>query len=180
MEEWRDIEGYEGKYMVSNMGKVKSLDYHRTGKEKILRPGKDRYGYLYVILWKNNKQKIFLVHRLVAYAFIDNPENKKQIDHINTIRYDNRVDNLHWVTHKENMNNPISRKRFLDNSPIVKLGKEHTRSKAVYQYSLEGKLIRMWYCIRDVERELGFDHASISKCCLNKQKTSQGYQWKYA
>lgn len=180
MEIWKDVEGYKGKYQVSNMGRVKSLNYLRTGKERILSPGKNGKGYLFVILWKNNKQKKLFVHRLVALAFIENPENKKQIDHINTIRTDNRVCNLRWCTAKENTNNPISRKRFLENSPTVRLGKDNCNSKTVFQYSLDGKLIRKFDSMMDVQRELWFDHRNISSCCRGKYKTAYGFVWKYA
>lgn len=179
-EEWRDIEGYESKYQVSSMGRVKSLDYNRTCKEKIMKPYKNTWGYLQVGLCKNNKIKRFLVHRLVAAAFIPNPENKPCIDHLNTIKDDNSVENLMWCTYKENSNNPISRNRLLDNSPVVKFGKDNCNSKPVYQYSLDGKLIRKWFSIIDVERELCFDKSAISRCCLCKQKTAYGYVWQYA
>lgn len=176
---WKNIEGYNRLYMVSNMGRVKSLNYHRTGKEKILKPVKQNNGYLTVTLCKNSEQKIFAVHRLVAEAFIDNQDNKPCIDHINAIRDDNRVENLRWCTYKENINNPISKKRILDNSPVVKFGKYNCNSKPVYQYSLDDKFIRKWNCIRDVERELGFDNGNISKCCLGKKQTCGGYKWRH-
>lgn len=180
-EVWKDIVGYEGSYQVSNIGRVKSLDYHRTGEENILKLCKNTAGYLKVELWKNNKRKSFKVHRLVATAFIDNPEKKPQIDHINTIKTDNRVDNLRWCTAKENSDNPISRKRFLDNVyKVVKFGKDHFRSKAVYQYSLDNKLIRKWDCITDVQRELGISTGHIPECCSGKRKTCGGFIWKYA
>lgn len=178
---WKDIENYEGKYQVSTFGRVKSLNYNKTCKERIMKPDKDKGGYLRVVLCKNNRVKFFAVHRLVALAFIPNPENKPCIDHINTIRDDNRSENLMWCTYKENSNNPISRKRLLDNSPVVgKFGKDNCCSKPVYQYSLEGKLIRKWDCVRDVERGLGFDPSNISKCCSGKIKTAYKFVWKHA
>lgn len=178
---WRDIEGFEGLYMISDMGGVKSLDYRHTGKENYLKPVKNKDGYLMVSLWENSKHKWFFVHRLVATAFIDNPDNKPCIDHINTIRDDNRVDNLRWVTAKENSDNPISRKRYLANLHTVgKFGKDNYNSKPVYQYSLDDKLIRKWDSMMDVQRELGFDQGNISLCCLGRIKTSRGYKWKYA
>ena len=102
MEIWKDIEGYEGLYQVSNMGRVKSLDYKHTGKEKIMKLFKNKKGYLQINLSKNNEQKFFTVHRLVALAFIPNQLNKPFIDHINTVKDDNRADNLRWCTAKEN------------------------------------------------------------------------------
>lgn len=108
MELWKPIKGYEGLYEVSNMGNVKSLPKMRgyiKSKEKIMKPFKNNNGYLLVSLSKNNKQKHFQVHRLVASAFILNKDNKSQVDHINRIRDDNRVENLRWVTASENGNN---------------------------------------------------------------------------
>ena len=181
LEEWKDIEGYEGLYMVSSLGRVKSLNYHRTSKERIMKLCKENHGYLHVMLCKNHKQKTLKVHRLVATAFIPNPDNKPCIDHINTVKDDNRVENLMWCTAKENVNNPISIKRLLENSPTAgKFGKDHFRSKPVYQYSLDGKLIRKWGSTMDVQRELGILQQNISRCCLGKRKTAYGFIWQYA
>ena len=106
MEFWRTIENYEG-YQVSNLGNVKSLSKKlkckkgvRTTKEKILKCKKSKQGYLSVQL--KNKGKHFLVHRLVALSFIENKENKQQINHINGIKHDNKVENLEWCTQSEN------------------------------------------------------------------------------
>lgn len=102
---WKTIEEYPN-YMVSDMGEVKSLKF---GKERILKGIKDKDGYLCVGLSKEGKVKRFKVHRLVAQAFIPNSYNKPQIDHINTDRTDNRVENLRWVNTKENYNNPLTK-----------------------------------------------------------------------
>ena len=142
---------------------------------------KNKKGYLQINLSKNNEQKFFTVHRLVALAFIPNQLNKPFIDHINTVKDDNRADNLRWCTAKENAYNPISRKRYLDNSPTsCKFGKDNCYSKPVYQYSLDGKLIRKFDCLTDVQRELLFNHSHISECCKGKLKTAYGFVWKYA
>lgn len=117
-EDWKDVVGYNGLYKVSNKGRIKSLYRvimrsngvrqtikEKICKEKILIDG----GYYVVSLSKNKKGKWVKVHQLVAKAFIPNPENKKEIDHINTIKIDNRVENLQWATRKENANNPLTR-----------------------------------------------------------------------
>ena len=96
---WRDIRGYEGHYQVSNFGRVKSLKY---GREIILKPGKNGGGYSCVALSKNGHLQTYVVHRLVAQAFLPNPDNLPQVDHLNEIKTDNRVENLQWVTGSEN------------------------------------------------------------------------------
>ena len=112
---WKPIKDYEGLYEVSNLGRVKSLNYRKTGKEKILKNIECNNGYLKVGLIKFGKCKMCSIHRLVAEAFIPNPEDKPCIDHINTIKNDNRVENLRWVTHKENNNNPLTKKKYSEN-----------------------------------------------------------------
>ena len=108
---WKPVVGYENLYEVSNLGRVKSLNYKRSNKEKILKNNLGLNGYYRVTLHRGQRRQC-LVHKLVAEAFIPNPENKKFIDHINTIRTDNRVDNLKFVTMTENNNNPITKSKM--------------------------------------------------------------------
>ena len=117
---WKPIEGYEGLYEVSNTGQVRSLDRYvknghssyRLQKGRVLSPTKHRYGYLFVILTCNGKHKMFLVHRLVAQAFILNPDNLPQVNHKDEDKSNNRVDNLEWCDHKYNMNyNDVLKRR---------------------------------------------------------------------
>lgn len=115
MEEWRDVKGYEGLYQISNMGHVRSLDryvpHSRNPEYAVLRKGKmlstidNGNGYRYITFTVGQKRKNFYIHRLVADAFVDNPNGLNEIDHINRDRSDNRAENLHWVTHGENLNN---------------------------------------------------------------------------
>lgn len=123
-EEWRAVKNYEGLYEVSNTGKIKTLNYNRTGKERLLKQQSNYKGYKIIMLRKDNKVKKFKVHRLVAEAFIPNPENKPCVDHINTIRDDNRVENLRWVTHKENQNNELTKEKMSESHKGEKLSKE--------------------------------------------------------
>ena len=119
---WKDIAGYEGCYQVSNLGNVRNVKTSRVLKGRL-----DMYGYCRVILYKKGaKYKSFQIHRLVATAFIPNPENKPQVDHANTVRADNRLDNLRWVTYHENNMNPLTREKFRTN----------------YRYSITGETRR--------------------------------------
>ena len=93
MEDWKDIPGYEGLYQISTLGRVKR-------NERILRPGKSR-GYFTLLLCKERNYRRFYIHRLLALAFIPNPENKPEVDHINRVRDDNRLENLRWATKSE-------------------------------------------------------------------------------
>lgn len=102
-EVFKPVVGYENLYEVSNLGNVKSLNYNRSGKPKVLKSISSSSGYLQVRLYINGKGKKILVHRLVAQAFLDNPENYPCIDHVNAIKHDNRVENLRWCTHEMNM-----------------------------------------------------------------------------
>ena len=162
---WKDIDGYEGLYQVSNLGNVKSLNYRRTGKERILKPGNNGLGYLFVILCNNGKLKHFKIHRLVAKAFLENPDNKSDVNHKDEDKTNNNVDNLEWMTRLENNNYGTRNERS---------------SKSVIQYSLKGEFIRKWPSVIQIQRDLGFSQGNISQCCNGKLKTAYGYIWKYA
>ena len=174
-EEWRDVVGYEGRYQVSSMGRVKSLGrvtIMKDGrklpvKERILKPNVVYGGYLTVNLCGDNK-KWFLVHRLVCEAFHENPGNKPQINHINEIKTDNRACNLEWCTVKENNNHGTRNARIAE-----------TKSKPVVQYTLNGELIKVWSSATEAERRAGFDHSAISKVANGKRKTAYGFRWKH-
>ena len=194
---WKDIEGYEG-YQVSNLGRVRSLDRIDSNnhplKGVILKPYISNSGYLLVGLYKQQKRDRKLLHRLVAEAFIPNPENKSEIDHINTIKTDNTVflnedgsinyekTNLRWATRKENINNPLTKTKMQINARKPskgKYGKKHHRSKPIIQYDKEGNFIKEWECANDVERVLGISNKHIGSVCLGKRKSCGGYIWKY-
>lgn len=122
---WKPVVGYEGKYEVSNKGNIRSLSYMRTGNPKLLK-FKEHNGYLSATLFLNGKRKILFVHRVVAEAFIPNVEQKPCIDHINTIRNDNRVENLRWVTYSENLHNPITYEKHCANAKTRNLGRKQS------------------------------------------------------
>ena len=180
---WKDIEGYEGIYQVSSEGRVRSLnrveDRGRHIKGKILKPCINHYGYCIVGLFKNGTQKKNMVHRLVAEAFIPNPDNKPYCDHINTCKIDNRVENIRWVTHKENMNNPLSIKQRKEHTEWCKRGKEHHGIKPVIQYDKKNNFIREYFSIREASKENSVSEQSICSCCRGNLKAAGGYIWKY-
>lgn len=166
IEIYKDIQGYEG-YQVSNHGNVKSLKY---GKERILKPAKVSFGYLRVDLSKQGKRKIYYIHRLVAMAFIDNPNNLEQINHKNEIKTDNRVENLEWCTNEYNHNYGTRNQRS---------GESNTNhpNKSKQVMCVETSVI--YPSTHQVERKLGFANTYISRCCNGKQQTAYGYHWKY-
>lgn len=176
---WRDIKDYEGLYAVSNLGRVKSLNYNRTGKEKPLKPAKDRKGYLYVILCKNGVKKHFSIHRLVAEAFLPNPDGKPHIDHINTDKTDNRVENIRYCNRVENQNNPLSKQKMSD-SHKGKSGVKHPRSKPIVGVNkVTGE--EVWFaCTYEAQRALGISHGNIWSCLKGRYKSTGGYYWHYA
>ncbi len=154
MEEiWKDIKGYEGLYQISNFGNIKSMDKVIIRKDGIkyikrgtmLKPSINTSGYLQIGLSKNGIRKPFRIHRLVAIAFIPNPYNKPFIDHINTIKTDNKVENLRWVTREENANNPLTRKHISESNSNEKhwnYGKHPTNeTKQKMSESKKGKYI---------------------------------------
>lgn len=208
MEEiWKDIKGYEGLYMISSYGRVKSIGGRRgsSNKPKILKQGTDTSGYKMVIFRVNKYSKTFKVHRLVAEAFIPNLNGYTEIDHINGIKTDNRVDNLRWCSHKDNCNNPITKEKILKTFrseeyrkkcserekgkklsdetkkkiSISKTGSGNWRSKTVYQYSLDGNLIAIYESTGIAAKETNSIQSKISSCCIGKRKKHNGFIWRY-
>lgn len=190
-EEWRDIQGFEGLYQVSNLGRVKSLDrvvYKKDGttqiyKERILKQSNLWNEYLVVNLSRNGKPIMHRIHRLVAEAFLPNPNNYPIINHKDENKTNNSVDNLEWCSYSYNLNYGTARERGLqankENGIYDRL--KELRSKAVNQIDIfSNEIIKQWKSMREVERELGFSNSAISKCCKGKKKTYKGFIWKYA
>lgn len=185
MEEiWKDIKGYEGYYQVSNLGRVKSLarivyddkgNKHPT-KEKILVGGKSYKGYRYVGLNKDGLYKRKAVHRLVAEHFIPNPENKPCVNHKDEVKTNNCVDNLEWLTHKENANYGTCIERRVKHTDWNT--HNDSKKKKVYQYDKELNLIKTWSSTCECEKE-GFKQGHIASCCRGERKTHKGFIWSY-
>ena len=180
-EEWKPVIWYEWRYQVSNIGKVKSLNYKRTWKIKILNPTKD-WHYSRVRLWKLKKN----IHRLVAIHFIENPFNlpcvlhkKEDLDE-RWFLY-NWVDNIYWGTYSDNAKDRENKWRWNKiNFPWKwKFWKDHNCCKIINQYSIQWEFIREWGSIFDAYKLLWIDRTNISKCCNNRIKTAGGFIWKF-
>ena len=184
MENWKDVKGYEGLYQVSDCGNVKSLErdayfpngtFHHHVEEKILVPNSNGNGYLHVQLHKNGKKKQEYVHRLVAMAFIPNPENKPQVNHKDEIKNNNAVSNLEWCDIQYNANYGTRIQRCVQNRRDFKFG-NHPNAKAVFCEELNKK----FDSTRRAEEELGIDASAIVKACKGKRKTAGKLHWRYA
>lgn len=177
MEEWKFIVGFE-KYMVSNLGRVKSLNYKRTGKEQLLLPNKNNRGYLWVTLYKNGADKKCLIHRLVAEAFIPNPDNLSQVNHINENKTDNRVDNLEWCSAIYNMNYGERTKKQSETRKKLRMLPPR-QDKAVEMFTLEGDKVAEFVSIADAARQNNFTESSVGACVRGYSKTCHGVVFRY-
>lgn len=178
-EVWKDIEGYEGLYQVSNFGRVRSLDRNVTNKGvygdkstyftkgKLLKPS-EKQGYLRVVLSKNNERCTCSVHRLVAETFIPNPLNLPCVNHKDENKSNNHVDNLEWCS--VGYNNTYGTK--IENT-------KRKLSKTVYQYDLSGNFIKEWIGASYASEALSINKRQICSVCNNKRKTAGGFIWKY-
>lgn len=178
---WKDIKEYEGIYQVSNLGRVKSLSrFHKTderysligytSKERILKPGTDGWGYLYVALSKDKKRKNKRIHRLVAETFIPNIKNLQQVNHIDGNKKNNKVDNLEWCTYGHN------------EKEAYRLGLKQSRikGKPLYQCDLNGNIIKKWNSINEIAKAMNYSSGTICSCCNKKRnKTYKGFIWRY-
>jgi len=195
MEIWKKIKGFEF-YEVSNKGNVRSLDrkikwahHGKSGlsniKGKLLKPiprVMSKYiTYAQVGLHNATEKKTCVkhVHRLVAEAFLPNPENKPQVNHKDGNGLNNKVKNLEWVTEKENSKHArqvLHRKVWHAGA----LGKNTPTARPVLQITMQGKLVKRWECASDAVRKFGFDSGSITKVCQGKSKFHKNFIWKYA
>lgn len=169
---WEDAKGYEEYLKVSNLGNVirknrtwiTGKSTKRTYQSKIINPS-IMNGYCYVSVCR----KQVLLHRIIANTFLQNINNLPQVNHINGIKTDNRVENLEWLSAGDNQRHAF------------KLGLKKTTkklNKLIFQYDLSGNFVKKWECITDAHRK-GFERSAIIRCAKGKQLTSYGYLWKY-
>lgn len=188
MKEWKEIDGFPN-YMVNNTGEIKSLNYNKTGREKVLIPHKLSNGYLGINLYDNNKKSCYLlIHRLVAQAFLPNPNGYKIINHKDENRSNNFISNLEWCDYKYNLNygnrnNKLS--NSLTNNPFF--------STPIFQYSKIREFLTEFPSIAEAARTVNNGNikaaaTNILKCCNGvadtqfgtvKRKTAYGYIWKF-
>ena len=171
MEVWKAIPGFNGHYEASNQGRIKavsrlitdSLGRSRTVKEKILSPFVLNSGYQGISIQNKN----YLVHRLVASAFIPNHEGKPQVNHKDENKLNNRIENLEWMTREENEHYGTAIQR-----------RAEKQSRKVYQYTIDGQLMKVWSSTLECERH-GFNRAGIWFCCVGRHNQHKGYKWSY-
>lgn len=166
-EVWKDVEGYEGLYQVSSLGRIRSLDRVIIVKGKIMSPV-NRNGYSRIRLKKDGKGQNFSIHRLVASAFLPNPKNLPEVNHKNEIKTDNSVENLEWCSTQYNCNYGTKIKRQTEKI-----------SKRVLQISTDGEIMGEYKSASEVERLLGYKSSRISECCNGKRQTAFGYKWRF-
>lgn len=168
MDEWKDIDGYEGLYQVSRCGDVRSLP-RTTTSGRVLKPMCDKDGYKKVCLCKGNKKRYAFVHRLVAAAFVQNEQGLPVVNHKDQNKQNNTADNLEWCTVRYNTNygDGIERRGIARRVPIL-------------QYDKTGNFVRAWSGRCEIAKALGFNGSNITSCCTGHRKTAHGFIWRYA
>lgn len=159
--EWRIVQEYDH-YEVNELGQIRHRD-----RRKILSPRSNPGGYQYVNFKINGKGHNFAVHRIVANAFVPNPNQYPEVNHINGDKTDNRAINLEWVTSSEN-------KIHSHQS-----GTRQSNGKQVEQLTLSGELLNTFISVSEAARYIGCTVGAISNCCNGRTKTSQGYKWRF-
>lgn len=185
---WKDIPWYEWRYEASSHGRIKSLSYLWNWKEQVLKQNYNQKWYLSTSLYKNLVRGTFIVHRLIAKTFIENIHNKEEVNHINWIKDDNRIDNLEWSTRSENQLHAFKtwlqvtteNNKFRKNNPSTwRLWRDSWSARKVNQYTKEWEFIKTWWSISEVFVHLWIKAPNIVKCCKWERKTAWWYRWSY-
>lgn len=173
-EVWKEIEGTNGMYEVSNTGKVRSLDYRQTGKTKELVCQVDKKGYKRVRISRDGKKYSFKIHRLVANAFIPNPENKPHVNHINGDKSDNRAENLEWMTCQENADHAM-KNHLWDGCLSASARTNEKRKKPIVATNIKTGEKITFESMRDAEKALNTKH--INAVIRGERKQANGYSF---
>jgi hypothetical protein len=185
-ENWKDIKGYEGLYTININGQIKSVGRkvkHRSGfktiPDRIMSIANNTSGYKSISLCKNGIGKSYQLHRLVAIAFIPNPNNKPQVNHIDGNKQNNNINNLEWVSAKENSQHSYD--NGLSIAPwLGKFGKDNKDSKPINQLTKEGVFIRTFNGIAEASRITGISKSFLSDTCRKKHEYAKNYKWEFA
>lgn len=176
IEKWKPVKDYEDYYLVSNLGNIKSIEKrvkngqgYRYIPSKILKPHKNKSGYMQVRLYKNKENKNCYIHRLVAEAFISNPNEYREINHIDENPSNNCISNLEWCDRKYNCNYG-SHNEKMANSKSIK----------VIQYDKDFNKLKVWNSLNDIKRNTNFSIGNICICCKKKRNSANGFIWRYA
>lgn len=176
-EVWKDIDGYEGLYQISNFGKIKSF----YKKERILKVTENSRGYLRITLKKNGKSRRFFIHRLVAENFINKPEGKDIVNHLDCNPYNNRADNLEWTTFKGNtkyMQKLGRNRRTAQWLKRLSVTQRKINGKRVQGISINNTRVLNYETVNDTKLD-GFQPSCVSQCCNRKRLTHKGYVWRF-
>lgn len=181
------INGYNGRYEVSNHGRIKSLKRkvlsrwgkYRTIPEIILKPKTTRTGYHSVSLCIKQKHSTFSVHQLVATHFIPNPDSKPHVNHIDTNKINNCVWNLEWNTALENMTHAIAHGLVPKMKPPINRGIKAYNHRPIIQFDLLGNKVKEWGFLSEASTALGYCRSNIIACCKGRKAAYNGFVWKY-
>ena len=183
-EEWKPVNGYEGRYLISNYGRLISTNYDKKGNWGYVKPKTSNTGYLFYILYMNGNRQHYLAHKLVALHFLDNPNNYPVINHKDEDINNNYVGNLEWCTRSYNvlysLNLHPERPKPYEYRTGRRVCKPYKHSKELFQFDDEMNLIATYENVIKCSKENGFRSSSIVECCKGKRKHAYGYIWRFA